>query len=77
MIFQVPHHGSETGWDAQYLCKSGLNSNSETSAIIQFGYGNKYGHPKPNVIVDLVNKSFDLHFCNQFEFFSYHIDLQF
>jgi hypothetical protein len=77
LIFQVPHHGSKTGWNKQYLNKSGLNRNRSTSAIIQFGYGNKYGHPKPNVIVDIVNKSFDLHFCNQFEFFSYHFNLQF
>jgi len=77
LIFQVPHHGSKTDWKKQYLNKCGLNRNNSTSAIIQFGYGNKYGHPRPNVIVDLINKSFDLHFCNQFEFFSYHIDLQF
>jgi hypothetical protein len=77
LIFQVPHHGSKTDWKKQYLNKCGLNRNNSTSAIIQFGYGNKYGHPRPNVIVDLINKSFDLHFCNQFEFFSYHFNLQF
>lgn len=77
LIFQVPHHGSKTGWGKKFLKNCGLNKNKCTSAIIPFGYGNKYGHPKPNVLVDLIGEKFDLHFCNQFEFFSYHIDIQF
>lgn len=75
LVFQIPHHGSETGWEFEYL--NNLNNKGMTSAIINFGFGNTYGHPKPNVIVDLVEENFDIHFCNQFDFFRYFFNLQF
>ncbi|WP_339890238.1 hypothetical protein [uncultured Flavobacterium sp.] len=74
-VFQVPHHGSNTGWNKRYLEK--LNNKGLTSSIINFGYGNTYGHPKSIVLQDLDNDNFDLRFCNQFESFEYRIHLYF
>lgn len=76
LIFQVPHHGSEEGWDNSYLRK--LNYyNGMTSAIISFGYGNTYGHPRQIVLEDLNKNNFDICFCNQFASFNYQITLGF
>jgi hypothetical protein len=74
-VFQVPHHGSKTGWDNKFLKK--LNNKGLTTSVINFGYGNTYGHPKPNVVEDLVNDNHDIRFCNQFEDFEYEIILKF
>lgn len=74
-VFQIPHHGSKTGWDNNFLKR--LNNKGLTSSIINFGYGNTYGHPKPNVLRDLVNDNHDIRFCNQFEHFEYKIVLYF
>ena len=74
-VFQVPHHGSNTRWNKIYLDK--LNNKGLTSSVINFGYGNTYGHPKPNVLEDLDNNNFDIRFCNQFESFEYQIKLYF
>lgn len=74
-IFQVPHHGSKTGWDNNFLKR--LNNKGLTSSVINFGYGNTYGHPKPNVLKDLLNDNHDIRFCNQFESFEYQIKLYF
>ncbi|SDX52736.1 ComEC/Rec2 family competence protein [Flavobacterium degerlachei] len=75
LVFQVPHHGSNTGWNRDFL--RNLNHKGKTSAIINFGYGNTYGHPKPNILLDLDSDNFDIRFCNQFESFEYTIDLMF
>lgn len=69
LIFQVPHHGSSTLWNAQSLQK--LNYKGMTSAIINFGYGNSYGHPKPEVLANLFGDNFDIRFCTQFDSFNY------
>lgn len=74
-IFQVPHHGSETGWDNLFL--TDLNYKGKTSAILNFGYGNKYGHPRPKVLQELMDDNFDICFCNQFEYFKYRIHLNY
>lgn len=74
-VFQVPHHGSNTRWNKIYLDK--LNNKGLTSSVINFGYGNTYGHPKPNVLEDLDNNNFDIRFSNQFESFEYQIKLYF
>jgi hypothetical protein len=73
-VFQVPHHGSSTGWEPEFL--NNLNPRGRTSAVINFGFGNKYGHPKPNVLRDLDCESFPIRFCNQFEDFKYYIRLK-
>lgn len=68
-VFQIPHHGSHTHWDEQYL--EHLNHNGLTSAIINFGYGNTHGHPDYKVLNDLDERNFEICFCNQFEGFNY------
>jgi len=68
-VFQIPHHGSNTGWDANYL--EHLNHNGLTSAIINFGYSNTHGHPTYKVLSDLEERNFEICFCNQFEGFNY------
>jgi len=74
-VLQVPHHGSDLSW------KSGLykewNNRGMTSAIINFGYGNTYGHPGSGVLNDLDENNYDTRFCTQFESFNYHIHLLF
>ncbi len=71
LVFQVPHHGSEKGWDVNCLAK--INNKGRTSAIINFGFGNNFGHPKPLVLSSLDEDNFDIRFCNQFESFEYKI----
>jgi hypothetical protein len=71
-VFQVPHHGSACGWDAGYIANFSLDQSN--TSVINFGYGNKYGHPNPNVMHDL-KRNLDLQFCNQFEGFLYSIKI--
>ena len=52
-----------------------LNYKGKTSAVINFGYGNKYGHPSPIVLSHLDEENFDIRFCNQFEFLNYQLYL--
>jgi len=73
LVFQVPHHGSYQGWDKVHL--KNLNYKGKTSAVINFGYGNKYGHPSPIVLSHLDEENFDIRFCNQFEFLNYQLYL--
>jgi competence protein ComEC len=40
MIYKVSHHGSLTGYDANFF-----NNISPINSIISCGYGNRYGHP--------------------------------
>jgi hypothetical protein len=75
LIFQVPHHGSSTGWCGTYL--SDLNYKGNTSAVINFGFGNHYGHPKGIVLSDLIDHNLDIFFCTQFEPFEYIFKLRF
>ncbi|HPS31579.1 MAG TPA: hypothetical protein PLZ43_15090 [bacterium] len=75
VVFQVPHHGSNTGWNNSKLRL--LNSKGQTTAVICFGFGNKYGHPKPQVLEDLEQENFDIKFCNQYENFSYLFRLEY
>jgi len=69
VVFQVPHHGSHKGWDNQYL--NNFNKTGPVNSIINYGYGNSYGHPKSIVLSDLINNDFNLFFCTQFEGFQY------
>jgi len=74
-VFQVPHHGSAKGWDTAYL---GIFSNrSTTDAIINFGYGNHYGHPKSLVLESLMDNNLAPYFCTQFEECEYEFELSF
>ncbi|MGI9650902.1 hypothetical protein [Chryseobacterium sp. RLHN22] len=72
-VLQVPHHGSSNGWNSTKL--ESFN-NDNTDVIINFGFGNTYGHPRPNVLQDLYSAEFDVHFCNQFEEYCYLINLK-
>ncbi|MEI8274031.1 MAG: hypothetical protein WCG08_15560 [Paludibacter sp.] len=72
-VFQVPHHGSKTNWVDNKL--SLLNNKGKTTSVICFGYGNQYGHPRPEVLSDLEFDNFDVRFCTQFENFEYQIIL--
>jgi hypothetical protein len=73
LVFQVPHHGSSTNWVYNKL--NLLNNKGKTTAVICFGYGNQYGHPREKVLSDLQFDNFDIRFCTQFENFEYQIIL--
>jgi hypothetical protein len=51
-IFQVPHHGAKRNWDNVYLQSNGLE---DCQMIINYGWGNGYGHPGHQIIEDLRN----------------------
>lgn len=72
LVFQVPHHGSRTGWETDYL---GFFGNWGTYAVIPFGYGNTYGHPRPEVLLGLEEERMPIYFCTQLEYFEYRISL--
>jgi hypothetical protein len=72
-VFQVPHHGSSNGWDNSYI--ESLSRDKSTTGIINFGYGNKYGHPNPDVLEGLNSNNLEIRFCNQFEGFIYSITI--
>lgn len=74
-IIQVPHHGSTTGWEKAKL--SLLKQGKSTSAIINFGYGNTYGHPNGGVLQDLIDENLDIRFATQFEEFEYEFELEY
>lgn len=50
-ILQVPHHGSKTGLDEEFL-----NQVNPKLAVISVGKNNKYGHPAQSTIKTLRNK---------------------
>lgn len=72
-VFQVPHHGSVHGWDKGYI--PSLSTDKSTTVVINFGYGNKYGHPNPDVLKDLDSNDLEVRFCNQFEGFIYSVTI--
>ena len=47
-IFQVPHHGSDKNWELDVL--DGLCG---CEMVINYGYGNKFGHPGNQVLTDI------------------------
>lgn len=53
--FQVPHHGSSKNWDLQSYNDLRLGDKIATIPInvCNFGYGNTYGHPSHQVLMDL------------------------
>jgi hypothetical protein len=75
IVFQIPHHGSQTGWDNSKLKL--LNNKGKTTSVICFGFGNNYGHPKQQVLDDLLYENFDVKFCNQYDNFSYSFRLKY
>lgn len=57
LVFQVPHHGSHHNWSSkvfQALFMAG-RSNVQLWPVVNFGLGNSHGHPKQEVLDDLVN----------------------
>lgn len=56
-IFQVPHHGSSKNWDFtvfnDFQIGAELRWRMESYAVCNFGYGNTYGHPSPEVLDNL------------------------
>ncbi len=57
-IVQIPHHGSSENWDFTEFqrLKIGTHLNrwkNRVTAVCNFGYGNKYGHPSHEVLNDL------------------------
>lgn len=51
-VLQIPHHGSKSNWLS--LKNNGLAG--KAIYVVPFGYGNKYGHPNRDVIMDLLRK---------------------
>jgi hypothetical protein len=56
-VFQVPHHGSIKNWNKEayneLLSPLGKNNYGFTIPVCNFGLGNIYGHPSPQIICDL------------------------
>jgi len=57
-VVQVPHHGSSKNWNFSTFQKLniGANINSWVNRVVtvcNFGFGNKFGHPSPQVLNDL------------------------
>lgn len=50
-VLQVPHHGSRTGLDEEFI-----NKTNPKLAVISVGQKNKYGHPAPEITKILKNK---------------------
>jgi beta-lactamase superfamily II metal-dependent hydrolase len=50
---------------------------SITDAIINFGYGNHYGHPKSLVLESLMENNLAPYFCTQFEEYEYELEISF
>jgi hypothetical protein len=47
-VFQVPHHGSKNNWSVE-----GIRSLSFCQLVINFGWGNRFGHPGYQVLDDI------------------------
>jgi len=63
-VFQVPHHGSSTGWDAKIL--EGFDAGHKATALLNFGFGNTLGHPNATVLLDLLSSKMELREVSQF-----------
>lgn len=50
-VLQVPHHGSKTGLDDEFLGRV-----RPSLAVISVGKNNRYGHPSPQILEMLQNK---------------------
>lgn len=55
---QVPHHGSSKNWNLEAFVALNIGSNlpfwgNNITAVCNFGYGNRYGHPSHDVLNDL------------------------
>lgn len=62
-IFQVPHHGSSKNWNKEEFKKLKIGENfndwqHKKLAVCNFGYGNPYRHPSPQVLSDLCSSIF-------------------
>ena len=71
-IFQIPHHGAMNNWDINFFEKHKHYYQFYSHFIINFGWGNAYGHPSEIVLSEL--KKYGYKLVNQFENFSYEID---
>ncbi|MDV3747806.1 hypothetical protein CMU21_08165 [Elizabethkingia anophelis] len=57
-VVQVPHHGSSENWDFDEFKALNIGDNiprwqNHVTAVCNFGYGNRYGHPSHDVLNDL------------------------
>ncbi len=57
-VVQVPHHGSSENWDFDEFKALNIGNNisrwqNHVTAVCNFGYGNRYGHPSHDVLNDL------------------------
>ncbi|MCT4150288.1 MBL fold metallo-hydrolase [Elizabethkingia anophelis] len=57
-VVQVPHHGSSENWDFDEFTALNIGDNiprwqNHVTAVCNFGYGNRYGHPSHDVLNDL------------------------
>lgn len=62
-VFQVPHHGSSDNWDEVKFSELRIGGafphwQKSFVAVCNFGYGNKFGHPSPQIINDLSSSLF-------------------
>ncbi len=56
-VFQIPHHGSFKNWDFgvfnDFQIGAELRWRLKLHTVCNFGYGNTYGHPSPEVLDNL------------------------
>jgi len=64
LVFQIPHHGSRKNWTLRFM----NNLIDCCYSVINFGYGNKYGHPSSEVIEDLRHRDFKPRYCFNTQF---------
>lgn len=62
-IIQIPHHGSKENWnlkafDDLRIGSEIINDKENFISVCNFGFGNKYGHPCPQILNDLRSNIF-------------------
>ncbi|MBP7555389.1 MAG: hypothetical protein KA821_03965 [Chitinophagaceae bacterium] len=70
IVFQVPHHGAKRNWNA-----APISNLYRSQMVINFGWGNRFGHPGLPVIADIKNRwGWKKRMNTQKKSFSYLID---
>lgn len=70
-VIQIPHHGSSKKWDSKVLNSPMLKY--PVHAVINFGLGNTYDHPKPQVVAEVKSLGWKIKLVHELKSFKYHI----
>ena len=68
-VLQMPHHGSLQNY--QFMKRQRICAEAY---VVSYGLGNRYKHPRHEVIDDLYENNKSVFFANQYEFFDYIIE---